>query len=256
MNNTVLPFTSETPETTVTVAQIARMIDHSLLRPEMTPEAVRAGCELAARLDCASVCVKPCDVVLAAGILAGTGTAVSTVVGFPHGGHTAEVKLLEARDALEQGCVELDMVINIGRLKAGDIPYVEDEVRRICTLAHGCGALVKVILENAYLTDGEKRSACKLCERAGADFVKTSTGYAGGGATIHDLRLMRDACGPEVKIKAAGGVRTLDALLMTRAAGADRVGASATADILAEAQRRADAGTLCMPRKIREFTDL
>lgn len=222
----------------VTLAELARVIDHSLLKPELNETEVEAGCELALRYHVASVCVKPCHVRLAAAKLVGLDVAVGTVIGFPHGSHTTPVKAYEARQALEDGAVELDMVINIGALRSGQASYVRDDIRAVVQTAHSSGALVKVILENAYLTREEKVLGCRLVEEAGADFVKTSTGFASGGATIEDLRLMRASVGPQVQVKAAGGVRTLDALLEVIDTGATRCGATATAAILDEFKAR------------------
>ena len=217
---------------TLTLAELAKTIDHSLLRPELTDDEARAGCELARRLSVASVCVKPCHVRLAAELLAGSGVLVSTVVGFPHGGSTTAIKLAEAREALADGAVELDMVLNIGALRSGRHDDVRDEVRGVCDLAHAAGAKVKVILENAYLTDEEKVTACRLCDEAGADWVKTSTGFAPSGATVADIRLMRASVGKRVEVKAAHGVRTLEAALEMIDAGVTRIGATATATML------------------------
>jgi deoxyribose-phosphate aldolase len=224
--------------------QLAKMIDHSLLKPELTEAEVIAGCELAKKYHVASVCVKPCHVALAAGLLAGSDVAVGTVVGFPHGNSTTAVKVAEARQAMADGAVELDMVMNIGALRSGRDEYVCEEIRQVVRAARGGGgrpALVKVILENAYLTDEQKRLACQLAEQAGADFVKTSTGFAPSGATLEDLRLMRATVGPQVQVKAAGGVRTLDAMLAVIEAGCTRVGATATAAILDEYEKRLKA---------------
>lgn len=218
---------------TITYEQLARVIDHSLLRPELTDSEVIAGCELARRYQVASVCVKPCHVRLAAGLLADSGVAVGTVVGFPHGSHTTAVKVFEAQQALADGAAELDMVINIGALRSGQYELVRSDIQAVVNAAHG-RAIVKVILENAYLSDEEKRSGCRLAEEAGADFVKTSTGFAPGGATLDDLKLMRAAVGPQVQVKAAGGIRSLDALLTVIDLGVTRVGATATAAMLDE----------------------
>lgn len=222
---------------TITYHQLAKTIDHSLLRPELTDTDVIAGCELASRYDVASVCVKPYHVKLAKQILAGTDVAVGTVVGFPHGSNNTEIKVTEARQAIDDGATELDMVLNIGELRSGHNEYVNNDIRAVVETAQG-KAIVKVILENAYLTDEEKALACQLCEQAGADFVKTSTGFAPGGATIPDLILMRATVGPQVQIKAAGGIRTLEALLEVIDVGVTRVGATATAVILDEFQQR------------------
>ncbi len=228
----------------LTAKDIAKMIDHSLLRPELTVRDVIEGCQLAAEYDVATVCVKPCDVATAKQVLLDTDVLVTTVVGFPHGSNLTETKLLEAELAIRDGAVELDMVLNIGRLRSGELDYVEQDVKAITTLAHQHGVIVKVILENCFLTDAEKRAACLLCERAGADFVKTSTGFGSGGATIEDLKLMRETVGPNVRVKAAGGVRTLDAALEVRAVGTVRFGATATKQIVEDARERERAGTL------------
>jgi deoxyribose-phosphate aldolase len=222
---------------TITYEQLAKTIDHSLLKPEMTEAEVVAGCELARAYHVASVCVKPCHVTLAARLLKGSDVAVGTVVGFPHGSNTTAIKAAEARQAIADGAVELDMVINIGELRSGHAGYVEEDIRAVVEAAKG-QALVKVILENAYLTGEEKALACRLAEAAGADFVKTSTGFAPSGATIEDLKLMRASVGPRVQVKAAGGVRTLDAILAVIDTGTTRVGATATAAILDEFKKR------------------
>lgn len=222
---------------TITYEQLAKTIDHSLLKPQLTRAEVVAGCELARKYNVASVCVKPCDVKLAVEQLKGSDVAVGTVVGFPHGAHKTEIKVAEAKAAIEDGAVELDMVINIGALRSGDAEYVKEDIRAVVEAAKG-KALVKVILENAYLTDEEKVLACKLAEEAGADFVKTSTGFAPSGATIEDLKLMRASVSDKVQVKAAGGVRSLDAILKVIDVGATRVGATATATILDEFKQR------------------
>ena len=222
---------------TITYEQLAKTIDHSLLNPTMTVEEVIVGCELAKEYNVASVCVKPCHVKLAADLLKGSGVEIGTVVGFPHGSSTTATKAFEAKDAIANGASELDMVLNIGELKSGNLDFVRKDIAAVVDAAKG-KAIVKVILENAYLTDEEKRTASKLCEAAGADFIKTSTGYAPGGATLEDLRLMRASVGPKVQVKAAGGVRTLDAILEVIDAGATRVGATATAKILDDFKKR------------------
>ena len=217
---------------------IAKTIDHSLLRPELDDAFVESGCELAAAYDVASVCVRPVDVRRAARLLAGTDVHVGTVVGFPHGSHLTATKVDEAERALEDGAVELDMVIQIGALRSGRDADVQADIAAIVDVAHGQGALLKVIFENAYLTDDEKIRACHLSEAAGADFVKTSTGFAPGGATHEDLALMRANVSPRVQVKAAGGVRTLDALLEVMALGVTRVGATATKTIIDDFRAR------------------
>ncbi len=218
---------------TLTFEQLAKTIDHSLLKPELTDDDVIAGCELAKRYNVASVCVKPYHVPLAARLLADSDVKVGTVVGFPHGGATTETKAFEARDAIANGAEELDMVINIGALRSGQDDFVREDIRAVVEAAEG-RALVKVILENHYLTEEEKRRACRLAEEAGADYVKTATGYAPTGATIEDLKLMRDSVGPEVGIKAAGGVRSWEAARDVIAVGVTRIGATSTERILEE----------------------
>lgn len=226
--------------TSVDVHQVAKMIDHSLLRPELAINDVLEGCALAARYDVASVCVKPSDVARAAKELSGTGVIVGTVVGFPHGSSTTSVKVAGAADALADGALELDMVLNIGRLRGGDDSAVADDIRAVVDTSAG-RAVVKVIFENAYLTDEEKIRACRLSAQAGADYVKTSTGFAPSGATLEDVRLMRAHIPAHMKVKAAGGVRTLDRLLHMLEAGAERFGATATATILDDLATRHSA---------------
>ncbi len=219
-----------------TVAEIAKMIDHSLLRPELTTREVREGCDLAARYGVMSVCARPTDVTYATQWLAGTGVLLGTVIGFPHGSVTTATKVAEAHELVQAGAQELDMVLHIGRLRAGETAYVGDDIAAVVQAAEG--RPVKVILENAYLDNDHKVTACHLAEAAGARFVKTSTGFAPGGATLADVALMRSAVSGRVGIKAAGGVRTLDALLQFRDAGASRFGATATAAILDELATR------------------
>ncbi len=221
----------------VSYEKLAGTIDHSLLKPQLTLTEVVEGCALAARYQVVSVCVRPADVALAAKELAGTGVSVGTVVSFPHGDSATATKINEAAGAMEDGAVELDMVMNIGWLLSGEHQAVQDDIAAVVDTAGG-SAIVKVILENAYLTDEQKIVACRLAEGAGADYVKTSTGFAPTGATIEDIRLMRSSVGPMVKVKAAHGVRTLDALLAVIEAGADRCGATATATILDDYRSR------------------
>ena len=228
----------------LTSKDIAKMLDHSLLQPQLDAEAVRRGCEIAKKYDTATVCVRPCDLPIAAEALAGTDVKLSTVIGFPHGSNRTDVKVFEAQRAMDDGAVELDMVLNIGRLISGELDYVERDIAAVVDAAHRRGAIVKVILENAYLTDEQKAEACRICERAGADFVKTSTGYAPTGATIGDLRLMRATCSEKVRVKAAGGVRTLGTVLACRAVGCTRCGATATVAIMEDALRLEAEGKL------------
>ena len=187
---------------------------------------------------------------LVASLLKGSDVKVCTVIGFPHGAHRTAIKVAEAKQALADGCQELDMVLNIGKMIHGDYDYVQDEIHQIVEAAHAAGAIVKVILETCYLTDEQKVKACQLSEAAGADFVKTSTGYGSKGCTIEDLKLMRASVSDHVRVKGSGGIRDLDTVLSARAVGASRCGVSATAAIMAEAEKRYAEGTL------EEVTDL
>ena len=222
----------------LTSVDIARTIDHSLLRPELTPQEVSEGLQLALDYNVAAATVRPCDVVAAQRALAGSDVLVNTVIGFPHGSSTTEVKIFEAEKAMDEGATELDVVLNIGWLKGGEDALVELELGRVLETAHAEAALVKVILETGYLTDELIVRACQICDRAGADFVKTSTGYGPSGATIEHVRLMRASVGQGVKVKAAGGIRTLDQVLKLLDAGASRIATRATREILEEARAR------------------
>jgi len=234
MTTTAPTYTVET----VTEHQLAKTIDHSLLKPELDDAFIEAGCRLAAEYDVASVCVRPADVKRAKAILDGTDVAVGTVIGFPHGSSTTATKVFEARDALANGATELDMVIQIGALRSGRDQDVRDDIAAVVAVAHEAGAIVKVILENAYLTDDEKERGSRLAEAAGAEFVKTSTGYAPSGATDEDLALMRRVTGTHVQVKAAGGVRTLDDLLRVMNLGVTRIGATQTKAMLDDYRAR------------------
>ncbi|HEV2349082.1 MAG TPA: deoxyribose-phosphate aldolase [Terriglobia bacterium] len=234
--------------TTITVHDLAKMIDHSLLHPTMTDAQVAEGCRLARQYDVATACVKPYSIALAKEILAGSAVGVCPVIAFPHGNSTTAIKVAEAEAAARAGGVEIDAVINVGKALGGDWKYVGDEVRAIQEAVCAHGAILKVIFENDYLEDAHIIRLCEICSEAGVAFVKTSTGYGfvkqpdGSynykGATDHQLRLMRQHCPPSVQIKAAGGVRTLDDLLRVRALGVTRVGATATKAMLDEAKGR------------------
>ena len=219
-------------------SDIAGMIDHSLLNPALTDDDLDAGCRLALAFGVASVCILPYALARAAALLAGSPVRASTTIGFPHGGHTTAIKEAEARQAVADGGQELDMVINISQALSGRWSYVRDDIRAVIDIAHAAGRQVKVIFENCYLTDAHKIRLCEICGELGADWVKTSTGYGSGGATLDDLRLMRRHAPPAVQVKAAGGIRDLDALLEVRAIGVTRVGASRTSDILNECRLR------------------
>jgi deoxyribose-phosphate aldolase len=224
-----------------TVESIAALIDHAILKPELTDAEVATDLDLAARWGVFSVCVRPSDVPRSVARLAGTAVATGTVLGFPHGSTSTAAKTAEARRALDDGAAELDMVLHSGRLRSGDLQAVTDDIAAVVAVAEG--RVVKVILETAFLTDEQVVSGSKAAEAAGASFVKTSTGFAGGGATVHHLRLMREAVSPAVRIKASGGVRGLDTLLEMRALGVDRFGTSATETILSDVQRLVETGS-------------
>jgi len=221
-----------------TYADIAKMIDHSLLPPSLTVEELEQGCRLAVNYGVASVCIMPYYLRRCAEILCGSGVRASTTIGFPHGGHTTAVKLAETRAALSDGGEELDMVVNFSKVLSGDWPYVRDEIRAIVDTTHAAGQKLKVIFENCFLKDEHKIRLCEICGELRVDWVKTSTGFGTGGATTDDLRLMRKHSPAWVQVKAAGGVRDLDRLLEVRALGVSRVGASKTKDILDECRRR------------------
>ena len=217
-----------------TCSDIAQMIDHSLLRPELTEEDVRNGCEIAKKYKVATVCCRPSEVALVKQILQDSDVKTTTVVGFPHGYNKTETKVFEAEQAIKEGAVELDMVINIGKLLDGDYDYVKNDIKAIVEVAHSHNVLVKVIFENFYLNDEQKKMACKLSEEAGVDFVKTSSGFAGGGATIEDLKLMRATVSEKIQVKAAGGVRDLKMAIKVREVGCTRFGATRTQTIMEE----------------------
>lgn len=218
-------------------ASLAKRIDHSLVRPELTRDEVAAGCESAREYGVASVSVRPSDIELAVRMLDGSGVAVGSVAGFPHGSSTTAVKLYEVRDALRRGAREIDAVINIGNMRSREFQHVETEIEQMAAACHEQGALLKVIFENAYLTDEQKVVACRICSRCRVDFVKTSTGIT-GGYTAADLQLMRKHTDPWVGVKAAGGVRTLDLAIEVSSLGATRIGATKTVEILTEWKRR------------------
>ena len=241
------------PSVQPSVSDLARMIDHSLLHPTLTDAQFDAGCALAARFGVATVCVKPCDVPRAVQLLKGTGVLVCSVIGFPHGNSHTSIKVLETVLAIREGAREIDMVASAGKLLSGDLRYVADDIKAVNNACVSHGAILKVIFENDYLTDPQIIQLCEICTEIGVAFVKTSTGYgfvkqpSGDynyrGATEHHLKLMRAHCPEKIQIKAAGGIRTLDELLRARAAGATRIGASATEAILTEAVKRGFPGS-------------
>jgi deoxyribose-phosphate aldolase len=214
--------------------EIARVIDHSLLTPSLDAAAVDQACRNAITWEVASVCVMPCYLPLVAAILKGSPVAPSTVIGFPHGTQVTSVKLFETQQALTDGAVELDMVINISAAVSEDWDYVYEEIRCVLAEAHGRGAKLKVIFENCYLNDVQKIRLCEMCKDLGVDWVKTSTGFGSAGATVKDVTLMVHRAGPDVQVKAAGGIRDLRSVLMFRSLGCTRIGCSRTGDVLAE----------------------
>lgn len=220
---------------------VAKMIDHSLLNPVLTARELEEGCRLALEYDVASVCIMPFWLRQCAGILKGSTVRPSTTIGFPHGGHTTAVKAAEARRALEDGGEELDMVVNVSQVLSGDWDFVRRDIQAVIEPVHALGRKVKVIFENCYLDDAQKIKLCEICGELNADWVKTSTGYGSGGATLEDIKLMRKHSPAQVQVKAAGGIRDLDKLLEFRGLGVTRVGASRTSGILDECRRRLNA---------------
>ncbi|MBC8569847.1 deoxyribose-phosphate aldolase [Zongyangia hominis] len=228
----------------ITAYDVAQTIDHSLLRPDITVKELVEGCDIAKKYNCVSVCVRPSDLPIVVKELDGSGVLVTTVASFPHGVCTTETKVFETQDAIRKGAKEVDVVMNIGRFLSGEYDYVEEELTAIAKAAHDLGGLIKVILEIHYLTPEQIKKACQIAERAGMDFVKTSTGYAGSGATVEAIKLMRASVSPKVQVKASGGIRTLDMSLAVMAAGAIRNGTRSTIAILDEALKREKEGTL------------
>ena len=235
-------------EHNVTLKQLAKMIDHSLLHPTMTDEEVRKGCELAIKYDVATVCIKPYHISMVKNIVAGSGVDICPVIGFPHGNSMTAIKVIEAESAVAEGGVEIDMVVNIGKVLSGDWDYVSSEIEAIHDAVMVDKAILKVIFENDYLQDEHIIRLCEICAEHEVEFVKTSSGYgfvkqengmySYKGATDHHLKLMRAHSPESVQIKAAGGVRTLDDLLRVRSLGVTRVGATATEAMLEEAKKR------------------
>jgi deoxyribose-phosphate aldolase len=219
-------------------SDLSKMIDHSLLNPTLTAADLDAGCRLAVAYDVASVCILPYSLKRCAELLRGSTVRASTTIGFPHGGHATATKAAEARQALADGGQELDMVVNISQVLSGHWDYVQNDTAAVIDVAHAAGAKVKVIFENCYLKDEHKIRLCQICGELNADWVKTSTGYGTGGATLEDLALMRKHSPPHVQVKAAGGIRDLDTLLKVRELGVSRCGASRTKEMLDECRKR------------------
>lgn len=228
-------------------ADIAKMIDHALLSPTLTEHDLEAGCRLAVAYDVASVCIMPYFLARCAALLAGSTVKPSTTIGFPHGGHATATKVFEAERAIADGGQELDMVVNVSQVLSGRWDAVRDDIRAVAEVTHAAGRKVKVIFENCYLQADHKIRLCTICGELGVDWVKTSTGYGSGGATLEDLALMRQHAPAAVQVKAAGGVRDLDALLAVRALGVSRCGTSRTPDLLDEARRRLDLPAIVNP---------
>lgn len=217
---------------------IAKMIDHSLLNPRLPSAQLEDGIRLALAYDVASVCIMPYYLRQCSAMLRGSTVKASTTIGFPHGGHTTAIKIAEAKQALDDGGEELDMVVNVSQVLSGSWDYVAGEIRAVTNVTHAVGQKIKIIFENCYLNQEQKIRLCEICGNIGVDWVKTSTGYGTGGATQDDLRLMRKHSPPHVQVKAAGGVRDFDTLLEVRKIGVSRCGASRTAEILGEARKR------------------
>jgi deoxyribose-phosphate aldolase len=221
-----------------TYEQLAKTIDHSLLMPAMTVEQLEAGCQLAIDYNVASVCIMPFYMKRCTEILYASTVMPSTTIGFPHGGHTTKIKRAEAEQAIADGCQELDMVVNISQVLSGNWDYVTTDIRAVVEAAHAAGRKVKVIFENCYLNDDQKKKLCEICTNLKADWVKTSTGYGTGGATISDLQLMLDSVGSGIQVKAAGGVRDLETFVQVKAMGVTRIGSSRTSEILEAARKQ------------------
>ncbi|HOT92690.1 MAG TPA: deoxyribose-phosphate aldolase [Anaerolineae bacterium] len=236
-----------------TYLDIAKMIDHSLLNPTLDVTSLEHGILVGLAYDVASICIMPYYLKRCARLLEGSTVKASTTIGFPHGGHTTAIKVAEAQQALADGGQELDMVVNISKVLSGDWDYVRAEIKAVVDVAHAAGQKVKVIFENCYLKDEHKIKLCEICGEVGADWVKTSTGYGSGGATLADLKLMRAHSPAHVQVKAAGGVRTFDQLLEVRAVGVTRVGASATAKILDECRARLGLEPIVLAEKATEI---
>lgn len=232
--------------TEFTYLDIAKMIDHSLLMPTMTQADLEAGIGLALAYDVASVCIMPYYLKRCSDLLAGSTVMPSTTIGFPHGGHTSAIKLAEAKQAIADGCCELDMVVNISKVLSGDWGYVSNEIAGVIDVAHAASQKVKVIFENCYLNNDQKKKLCEICGVLNADWVKTSTGYGTGGATVEDLKLMREYTPSHVQVKAAGGVRDMDTLLKVREIGVTRIGSSRTKEMLDDCRTRLGMPTLAL----------
>ncbi len=218
-------------------SDISKMIDHSILKPTSTTDDLEAGIQLALKYDVASVCIMPFYLKRCAELLAGSTVQPSTTIGFPHGGHTTEIKRAESIKAIEDGCTELDMVVNISQVISGNWSYVSKDIEAVIKVAHEAGQKVKVIFENCFLNDEQKIQLCKICTELEADWVKTSTGYGENGATIPDLKLMCDNTPDSVQVKAAGGVRDMETLIKVRELGVTRIGASRSAEMLDECKK-------------------
>jgi len=211
---------------------ISKMLDHAVLKPQATDDDVREGCAVAVKYNAASICVRPSDLVIAAECIKNSSVLLSTVIGFPHGGDSPVAKLASADDAIRKGAEELDVVLNIGKLISGDRTFVKNELGPLVSYIHGAGKKVKIIFENCYLSEEQKIEAAKICNEIGVDWVKTSTGFGNGGATLEDVALMRKYALPEIQVKASGGIKTLEQLMEFRALGCSRIGTSSTAAIM------------------------
>ncbi len=216
----------------VTYEEIAKMIDHSLLKPEMTDKEIEDGCKLADRYKVAAASVRPSDVKLAKKVLKDSEVLIDTIIGFPHGTTTTLTKVTETKEAIENGAVELDVVLNIGKLKSKDFEYVKQDLQAVSEIAKKNKVIIKIIFENCYLSEDEIIAACKICNEIGVDFIKTSTGFGSGGALDKDLKLMRKYAKPEIQLKAAGGVRSLERAIEIKMLGCTRFGCTVTAGIL------------------------
>ncbi len=219
---------------------LAKMIDHSLLNPTLNQEDLETGIQVALAYNVGSVCIMPYYLKRCAELLKGSTVKASTTIGFPHGGHTTAIKVAEAKQALEDGGEELDMVCNISKVLSGDWDYVKADIAAVTKVVHDAGQKIKVIFENCYLNDEQKIKLCEICTELNCDWVKTSTGYGTGGATHEDLKLMRKHAGDHIQVKAAGGVRDVDAMITVKKIGCTRIGASRTIEMMDDLRKRLD----------------
>lgn len=226
---------------------IAKMMEHAVLLPELSEEEVRTGCEIARQYGVAAICVRPCDAEMAVRWMEGSGVAVASVAGFPHGSSTTAAKLYETRDLLRRGVKEIDTVLNVGKMISRQFQYIENELEQMAQACHEEGAVLKVAFENGYLSEDLKTIACRIAKRTGVDYARTSTRFGPAPYSLDDIRLMRRLCGERVKLKASGGVQTITQVLEIRESGCERIGSMATVAILEDWKERLAAREAAAP---------